>query len=122
MALASLAGKTKIERLFDRLVLPTVFDDVAFRHLPQQVGAAAGRVLFFARDTIAWAHDSASVATALPDSHAAQSCGGKAALILRKLEMRLWLPGIVARAEAKIFVELVRLDQLARVHLPVGIP
>ena len=36
--------------------------------------------------------------------------------------MRLGLPGIVARAEAQIFVETIRLDELARIHLPIGIP
>ncbi len=32
------------------------------------------------------------------------------------------LPGIIAGAEAEIFVETIGIDELARVHLPVGIP
>ena len=36
--------------------------------------------------------------------------------------MRFGLPRIVARAQAKIFVQPIRIDQLARIHLPIGIP
>src|ERR1039458_5738996 len=101
IALAAFASETKIKRLFHGFALPAVFNHVAFCHLPKQVSATAGGVLFFARHAIAWAHDSAGVATALADSHAAQAGSRETALILRKFEMRLWLPWIVARAEAK---------------------
>jgi len=36
--------------------------------------------------------------------------------------MRLRLPGIIASAEAEILVEPIGIDQLARIHLPIGIP
>src|ERR1035441_628514 len=36
--------------------------------------------------------------------------------------MRLRLPRIVARSKAQIFVEAIRIDELARIHLPIGIP
>src|SRR5450755_4018852 len=36
--------------------------------------------------------------------------------------MRLRLPGIVTRSESQIFVEAIRIDELARIHLPIGIP
>ena len=43
-------------------------------------------------------------------------------MIFGKLEVRLRLPGIVVRPQAQIFVELVRVDHFAGIHLPVGIP
>src|ERR1700720_231617 len=86
------------------------------------MGSTASGGVFIARDAVARAHDSARVATALAHSHAAQRGGRKASLILRKFEMGLWPPRIIARAKAKVFVQLVRLDQFARIHLPVGIP
>ena len=36
--------------------------------------------------------------------------------------MRFRLPGSVIGAEPQVFVDLVRLDQFARIHLPVGVP
>src|ERR1700674_3764355 len=122
IAFAAFAGQTKIERFLHRLVLPAVFDDVALRHLPEQVGAAAGGVLFVARDAKARTHDSAFVAAALADSNAAQGSGRQAAVVVGKFEMRLGLPGIIAGTEAEILVEAIRFDELAWVHLPIGIP
>src|ERR1039458_6187786 len=122
IAFAAFAGEAEVERFFDGFVLPAVFDDFSFRHLPEQVGAAAGGVLFVARDAEAGTHDTAGVAAALADSNAAQGSGGQAAVIVGKSEMRLGLPGIIAGAKPEIFVEAIGLDQFARVHLPIGIP
>src|ERR1019366_468431 len=99
-----------------------VFDDVAFRHLPEQVSAPAGGVLFIARDAEARTHDSALVAAALADSDAAQGGGRQATVVVGKFEMRLRPPGIITGTEAEIFVEAIGLDELARIHLPIGIP
>ena len=85
-----------------------------FGHLPEQVSAAASGVLFVARDAEARTHHSAFVAAALADSDAAQRSGRQAAMVVGKFEMRLRLPWIVARAKSQIFIEAIRLDQLAR--------
>ena len=103
IAFAPFAGEAEVERFFDRFALPSILDDVPFRHLPEQVGASAGGVLFVARGAKAGTHHSAVVAAAFADSHAAQRSGGQAAVIVGKFEMRLGLPGIVARAETEDF-------------------
>src|SRR6266404_2335739 len=122
IAFAAFAGETKVERFFHRLVLPAIFDDVSFRHLPEQMGAAAGGVLFVSRDAEARTHDSTFVAAALAHSDAAQRSSGQAAVVVGKFEMRLGLPRIISGTEAQVFIEAIRLDELARVHLPIGIP
>src|SRR3981081_1562306 len=43
-------------------------------------------------------------------------------MVIGKFKMGLGLPGIIAGTEAKIFVEAIRLDELTRIHLPIGIP
>ena len=122
IAFAAFAGKAEVERFLHRFVLPAVLDDISFRHLPKQVGTSASGVLFIARDAEAWTHYSAFVAAALADSDAAQRSSGQAAVVVGKFKMRHGLPGIIARAEPEIFVEAIGIDQLARIHLPVGIP
>src|SRR6202171_2812875 len=86
------------------------------------MGATAGGVLFVARNAEARTHDSAFVAAALADSDAAHGSSGQAAVVVGEFEMRLRLPGIIAGAAAKIFVQAIRLDELTRIHLPIGIP
>src|SRR3954454_20181888 len=46
----------------------------------------------------------------------------KTAVIERKLEVCLRFPRSIVRSKTKIVIELVRLDHLAGIHLPVGIP
>src|SRR4029077_1521151 len=101
---------------------PAVANDFSLGHLPEQVGAATGRVFFVVRGAPAGTHHAAFFAAALTYADAAQSGVREAAMILRELEVSLRLPGGVVRAEAEVFVELVGIDQLAGVHLPVGIP
>ena len=86
VALAAFAGETQIQRLFHGLVAPAVPDHVALRHLPEQVGAAAGGVLFFAGHAKAGTHDAAFIVAAFPDSDAAQSGAGQAAVVIGKLK------------------------------------
>src|SRR5205085_6748274 len=57
IVLAALAGEAEIERLLDRIALPSVLERPALHHLEQQVRAAARRVLLFARRQVARAHD-----------------------------------------------------------------
>src|ERR1035441_3806240 len=71
IALAAFAGEAEVERFFDGFALPAVFDEVSFRHLPEQVGAAASGVLFLARDAKARTHHSAGIVAALGDSYSA---------------------------------------------------
>jgi hypothetical protein len=78
---ASLTGEAEIERLFHFLAAPAVTDHpilstLALRHLPEQMGAAAGGVLFFSGGAVAGAHHSAFVVPALAYAYAAQSSLG----------------------------------------------
>src|ERR1700694_1903062 len=86
------------------------------------MGATARRVLFVARNSEARTHDSAFVAAALADPDAAQRSSGQTAVVVGKFKMSLGLPGIITGTEAKIFIETIRLDELTRIHLPIGIP
>ena len=127
IALASLAGEAEIERLLDFFAAPAIADDPIFsgwalRHLPEKVSAAAGGVFFFACDPIAGTHDAAFFATAFANTDAAQGGVRQAAVVGGKLKARLRFPGRVVGAKAEIFVELVGVDELAGIHLPVGIP
>ena len=127
IAFASFAGQAEIERLFDFFAAPAVADDsisstLALGHLPEQVGAAARGVFFVVRGAVAGAHQAAFFAAALAHAHAAQSGLGQAAVVGGELEIGFRFPGGVVSAEAKILVEFVRLDQLAGIHLPFGIP
>src|ERR1700689_1645598 len=43
-------------------------------------------------------------------------------MIGEEFEIGFRFPWSIVRAEAEVFIELVRVDQLAGVHLPFGIP
>src|ERR1035438_2783922 len=127
IAFASFTGEAEIEGLFDFFAAPAVADDpiastLTLRHLPEQVGAAAGGVFFVVRGAVAGAHEAAFFAAALAHSDATQRGLGQAAVVCRELEVSFRLPRSVVGAQAEVFVELVRLDQLAGIHLPFGIP
>ena len=112
--------------MLDILVVPSVANDVALGHLPEQVGAAAGRVLFLASDAEAGAHYAAVVLAALSYANATQRGPGQTAmaidLILGKLKMSFRFPGMIVGAESQIFVEAIGFDHFAGIHLPRGIP
>ncbi len=122
IALAALAGKAEIERLLHFFAAPAIANDFPSRHLPQKMSATAGRVFFFMRGPVAGTHQAAFFAPALAHPHTAQSGLGKAAVVIEKLKVGFRFPGRIAGTESKIFVELVRLDQFARIHLPIRIP
>src|SRR6267378_3929340 len=93
IALATFAGETEVEGLLDFLTPPAVADDFALGHLPEQVRAAAGGVLFFAGHAEAGTHHPTFVVAALPHSDAAQGGMREAAMVMGKLEMGGRLPG-----------------------------
>src|SRR5689334_2061988 len=91
------------------------------------VGAASSRVAFLVRDHEAWAHDvvfrlGTIFAAALADSNATQSCMCEAAVVFGILEMRGRFPRMVICTETQILVHAMRIDELAGIHLPIGIP
>src|SRR5579884_3305329 len=89
--------------------------------------AAARRMTFFMCDHKAGTHGvvfglCALLAAALADSYAAQSRMGEAAPVFGILEVSFRLPGMVISSQAQVLVEAMRLDHLARIHLPLRIP
>src|SRR6267378_2153653 len=103
--------------MLDILVVPSVANDVALGHLPEQVGAAAGRVLLVASNAEAGTHDTAVVLAALSHADATQRGPGQTAmvvfLILGKLKMSFRFPGMVVGTETQIFVETIRFNDFA---------
>src|SRR5436190_23938559 len=69
-ALASLAGKTEIERVLHVLVLPSAVERIALEHLEEQAGATTRRMRLFACRPIARTHCPAFVAATLADADA----------------------------------------------------
>src|SRR5215469_3957874 len=108
--------------MFDFFAAPPITDDFSLGHLPEQMGTAAGGMFLFVGSAPTGAHDATFLAAALPHAYAAQSSVTQAAVILRELEMRFRFPWGIVRAESKILVQLVGLNQLAGIHLPVRIP
>src|ERR1022692_2380798 len=122
VALAPLAGEAQIERVLHVLVAPTVLNHISLGHLPQQVGAASGRVFFLASHAKTGTHDSTFIVAAFAYSDVAQCGVRQAALIFGKLKVRLRLPRLVVGAQTKILIQLVGFNYFARVHLPVRVP
>src|SRR5699024_10491153 len=71
VTLASFAGQTQIQCLFDRLVIPVVCYEVPLQHLKQHARATARGILFFARHHIAGTHGASFVTPAVTHAHAA---------------------------------------------------
>ena len=94
-----------------------------FEHLEQETRAAAGRVHLLARRHEGRAHDvDPAGRAALADADAADGRVREVAVVARVGELDRRPPRLVVGAEAEVLVDAVRLDDLARVHLPVGIP
>src|SRR5438270_512698 len=110
------------ERVLNLFAVPAVADDFALGHLPEEVGAAAGGVLFFVGGAPTGAHDAAFFAAAFAYSDTTQGGMREAAMIFGELEMCFRLPRCVIWAQAQVFVEPVGLKHFSRIHLPVGIP
>src|SRR5690242_8490535 len=126
VSFASFAGETQIEGFLDALIAPAVFDDVAMQHFPEQVSAAAGGVPFLASDHVTGAHGVllafTAPATAFAYSYATEGSLSKAAVVLRKIEMRLRFWCSVAGPEPEIFVNAIWIHDLPRVHFPIRVP
>src|SRR5437868_6612145 len=67
-------------------------------------------------------HRAALDATAIANSDATKRRFGEAAAFVRELKVRRRLRWVVVRAESKILIEPIGVHDLARVHLPIGIP
>ena len=120
---AALAGQAQVQRVVDLPRLPPVGDDVALQHLEQQPGAAAGGVLLLLGDLVAGAHHLVAVGVAaLADADAAQRRVREVAAVLLVGELHVGAGRVVVRAEPQVLVQLERVDDLARVHLPLGVP
>src|SRR4029077_1705976 len=87
-----------------------------------QMSSPAGGVLLLARHPEARTHDAALVVTAFADSYTAQSGMRQAAMVVGKLEVRVWAPRVVVGAKPQVFIQPVRFDDLPGIHLPVRIP
>jgi hypothetical protein len=117
-----LARETQIQRLLDLLVAPRVLDrSVGTHHLEQEPCAAAGRMALLERDLIAGTHHPGLVTT-LPHPEAAFRRRSEAATVGRVAKLCLHRPRAVARIHLQMRVERIRIDHLARVHLPVRVP
>src|ERR1051326_5194301 len=91
------------------------------------VGASARGVSLFMRHHEAGAHGVAFSGfrvfpSALANAHATQRGMSKAAIVLRILEMSCRIPGMVVGAKTQVLVNAIGIDNLAGVHLPIGVP
>src|SRR4051812_6375722 len=91
------------------------------------MSASSRGVPLFVSDHEAWTHRivlaiCARLSAALTDSNATQRRMREASAVFRKLKVCFWLAGFVVRAEAEVLLKAVRLDDLARIHLPIRIP
>src|SRR4051812_40125947 len=89
--------------------------------------ASASGVLLFVGNEERRAHHVVSGllsdrATTLADSHAAKRGATEVVLIVGKLKVRLGIPTLVFMHQPAIFVNAIRADDLAGIHLPLGIP
>src|SRR5581483_3601819 len=88
--------------------------------------AATRAVLLFQSDHVAGAHGVLLALAVMPatftHSHTPQRGVGEAALVLRPLEVRIWFPRFVARSEAEVLIDAIRINDFPRIHLPIGIP
>src|ERR1041385_909619 len=127
ISLAALAGEAKIQRFLYVLVTPAIADDVAVQHFPEMMSASARGMALFMRDHEAGAHGvivrpAGIFAAALAHADATQGCMGKTAFIIGILEVRRRLPRIVIGAQPQVLVDVIRIDDLARIHLPLRVP
>ena len=96
---AALAGEAEVERV-EHLRRAPELELLAVQHLPEQVRAAAGRVLLLACDHVARAHHAALRTAAVADPDAADRGVGEAAAVVRVGEVGLDGRRPVARARS----------------------
>src|SRR5262249_9170511 len=91
IAFAAFARQTEIKRLFHFFTLPAIRQNFRARHLPEQMRAAARRMLFLTCHHVARTHRVllalAVFATASPHANASFHCLRVFASVLRKSEM-----------------------------------
>ena len=118
---AALAGEAEVERL-EHLLGPPELELLPVDHLPEQSRAPARGVLLLARDHVAGTHHAAVRVATVADADAAERRVLEAAVILLEREVGLQPRRRVVRSEPKVVRDPIGVDDLARVHLPVGIP
>jgi len=111
----------------DPLVLEAAADGaVAAEQLPEEVRAAPRRVLLFAGDHVARAHDVviagalAVLAAAFADAHAAERRAREAPAVVGISKMGLGPRRPVVRPEAHVIDDRIRVDDLAGFIRPCG--
>src|SRR2546423_5674241 len=117
----ALAGEAEVERRQSLVGAPEL-ELLAVLHLPKQPRAPARRVLFLARDHVARTHHAALRVPAVADADAAKRRVLEAAVVLLIREVGLQLRRRVVGAETEVVRDPVRVDDLAGIHLPAGIP
>ena len=122
LALAGLAGKTKIERIFQVFILPALFERFTAQHFKEQARASASGMLLFARGHVAGTHGATVIFAALAHSDAAQRGLRKMSVVFREPKISFDRRGPVGGAETQIFVERIGVNLFARIHLPVRGP
>ncbi len=121
LGFAGFAGEAEVEGFADLLVGPSIGEDFVLHELPEEMGAATGGVELFAGRHEAGAHGGGVGFAAGSYSNAAESGRGEGAVFFGEGEVSFGLPGFVVGAEAKVFVDLVGVDELVGVHAIGGI-
>src|SRR5439155_4586082 len=122
LTFASFAGETEIERFLHLLTLPAICDHPALQHLPKQSRPSARRMLLLHSHAIARAHRLMPGLAALADADTAKYGARKTSLVFRPMEMRRDIGGAIVSADAQILSDIIRIDDLAGIHPPFGIP
>src|SRR4051812_13198533 len=91
------------------------------------MSAAASGVLLFVGNEERRAHHVVARflsdgAATFADSNAPQRCTTEVVLIVRELKVCLRIPALVFIQKAAVLVNAIRMDDLAGIHLPLGIP
>ena len=120
--LAALARQAQLQRLVDLLAAEAVFDRLALEHLEQDPRAPPRGVLLVEGHHVARAHRAALDVAALAGADASGGGVGEAPAVLRVGEVRVRLGRVVFHPQLEVGHDPVGLDDLPRVHLPVGVP
>src|SRR5581483_5481833 len=126
LGLAGFAAEAKVERFVHGLALKALFTERARKHLPEQMGAAARRVLLVAGRAIARAHHPAFCIAARADADAALCRTLKrAAIRLKREELRsitFWGRDVEVAQVFDRVVDTHSIRDLARIHPVIRIP
>ena len=120
LGLATLAFEAEVHHLVEPLAGELRRRRAAREHGAQRVGTPARRRFLVARRQVRGAHRAFERLAAHADAVAHLDRRGEAALV-REVEQRLRLPGLVARAVAKVRQDVVPSDDVARVHPVLGV-